>query len=62
MLSRNSTRNIKTLSIAYKVRFMVWQEEGMSTNAVANCSGRHCTVLQKVPPDGSKNLRKETIT
>jgi hypothetical protein len=43
MLSKNTTRYFKTLSMAEKVRLMAWSEEGISTTAIV---GRHHTSLK----------------
>jgi hypothetical protein len=37
-----TTIDIRKLFIAGKVRIMDWQEEGMSTPAIADLLGRHC--------------------
>jgi hypothetical protein len=61
MPSRNSTRYIKTLAMAYKVRFLVWQEEGMSTTAVANCSGRQCTSIKCLLIEARTSARRPSL-
>ncbi len=47
--------------MAYKVRFIVWQEEGMSTTAVANCSGRHCTSIKCLLTEAKTSARRPSL-
>ena len=47
--------------MAYKVRFMVWQEEGMSTTDVAKCSGRHCTSIKCLLTEARTSPRRPSL-